>query len=127
MQEYQDRITETQTEIDRLQAMQHDYETRNAERIYWKPVLQTIRELAPSDITLTAFEQNGDEITLEGELSSEVDNAIVVIEYAQQLENRGIFSRIAFEIGTETTAAGEDEEPEEIFIFTMLLEVKPGG
>ncbi|MFC1893591.1 PilN domain-containing protein [Chloroflexota bacterium] len=127
LQEYQDRIAETQVEIDGLQAMQHDYETRNAERIYWKPVLQTIRELAPSDITLTAFEQNGDEITVEGELSNEVDNAIVVVEYAQLLENRGIFSRIAFEIGTEMAPAGEDEEPEEIFIFTMLLEVKPGG
>ncbi len=127
MQEYQERITEAQTEIDRLQAMQQDYETRNAERIYWKPVLQTLRELAPTDVILNAFEQNGDEITVDGELSSDVENAIVVVEYAQLLENRGIFSRIAFEIGTEKSSAGEGDEPEEIIIFTMLLEVKPGG
>ena len=83
------------------ETMEEDYETRNSKRIYWKPVLQTIRELAPTDVTLNSFEQNDDEITVEGELSIGVTDAIVVVEYAKKLEERGIFSRIAFEIGSE--------------------------
>ncbi len=127
MKEYEELIVEAQAEIDTLEAMEQDYETRNAERIYWKPVLQTIRELAPTDVILISFEQNDDEITVEGELSSEVQDAIIIVEYAKLLENSGIFSRIAFDIGTEERQTGEDSETEEIFIFTMLLEVRTGG
>ena len=127
MDEYKERIDEAQVMIETLKAMERDYETRNGERIYWKPVLQTIRELAPTDVKLTSFEQEGDEITVEGELSSEVQDAIVIVEFAQLLENRGIFSRLAFEIGTEERQTGGDSETEEVFIFTILLEVKPGG
>jgi len=127
MAEYEALIAEAQAEIESLQVMELDYETRNAERIYWKPVLQTIRELAPSDVILTSFEQNGDELIVEGELSPEADNAIIIVEYAKMLENRGIFSRPpAFEIGTEERQVGENETVE-IFIFTILLEVRPGG
>jgi Tfp pilus assembly protein PilN len=123
VQDYEELIAEAQAEIDRLTAMEQDYEMRNAERIYWKPVLQTVRELAPHDVILKSFEQNGNELIVEGETSSEVENTIVIVEYAQQLEKRGIFSRPpALEIGT-----GENDEEEEIFIFTILLEVKPGG
>ena len=125
--EYEERIAEVQAEIDRLEAMEQDYETRNAERIYWKPVIQTVRELAPTDVILTSFEQNDNELTVEGELSSEVESAIVIVEYAQLLEKRGIFSRIAFEIGSEERPTGEGGKTEEIFIFTILLEIKPGG
>ena len=125
--EYEERIAEVEAEIDRLQVMENDYETRNDERIYWKPVLQTIRELAPTDVKLTAFEQDGDEITVEGELSSEVQDAIVIVEYAKLLEKRAIFSRIAFEIDIEDRQTGTDGKTEEIFIFTMLLEAKPRG
>ncbi len=127
MDEYKERIDEAQVMIETLKAMERDYEARNSERIYWKPVLQTIRELAPTDVKLTSFEQEGDEITVEGELSSEVQDAIVIVEFAQLLENRGIFSRLAFEIGTEERQTGGDSETEEVFIFTILLEVKPGG
>jgi len=125
--EYEALIAEAQAEIESLQVMEWDYETRNSERIYWKPVLQTIRELAPSDVILTSFEQNGNELIVEGELSSEVQDAIVIVEYAKLLENRGIFSRLAFEIGTEERQTGGDSETEEVFIFTILLEVRPGG
>ena len=126
--DYEERIAETQAEIESLQAMERDYETRNSERVYWKPVLQTIRELAPTDVTLLTFEQNDNEITVEGELGGEVQDAIIIVEYAQLLdERRDIFSRVAFEIGTDERKTGEDSKTEEIFIFTMLLEVKPGG
>ena len=127
IKEYQERIVETQVGIDSLKAMEQDYEIRNAERIYWKPVLQTIRELAPTDIELTNFEQEEDEITVEGKLSEDVQDAIVIVEYAKLLETRGIFSRIAFEIETKDVQSDEDGETEEIFTFTMLLEVKSGG
>ena len=128
IKEYQASIIETQAEIDSIEVMEQDYETRNAERVYWKPVIQTIRELAPTDINLTSFEQNDNEITVEGELKDDVDNAIIIVEYAQLLDKRGIFARSpAFEIGTEERSTGEGDETEEIFIFTMLLEVRPGG
>ena len=126
MKEYEERIGETRAEIDKLKVMERDYETRNAERIYWKPVIQTIRELAPTDVTIISFGQNEDEITIEGELSSEVQDAIVIVEYAKKLQNRGIFARPpAFEIEIEEIT--EDGKTQEIFIFTMLLQVKPGG
>jgi Tfp pilus assembly protein PilN len=125
--EYEARIAEAEAEIVALRAMEQDYEKRNSERIYWKPVLQTIRELAPTDVKITSFEQNDDELTVEGELSSEVQDAIIIVEYAKLLENRGMFSRIAFEIGSEERPTGEGDKTEEIFIFTMLLRVKPGG
>ena len=128
IKEYQASITEIQAEIDSIEVMEQDYETRNAERVYWKPVIQTIRELAPTDVNLTSFEQNDNEITVEGELKDDVDNAIIIVEYAQLLDKRGIFARSpAFEIGTEERSTGEGDETEEIFIFTMLLEVRPGG
>jgi hypothetical protein len=127
IKDYEQHITEAQAEVDRLGTMEKDYETRSSERIYWKPVLQWVRELAPSDVELLEFKQNDNEITVDGELSSEVHDAIVVVEYAQQLEKRGIFSRIAFEIGSEERQTGEDNKTEEFFIFTMLLEIKPGG
>ncbi len=127
MKEYEERITEAEAEIVTLKAMEQDYETQNAQRIYWKPVLQAIRELAPSDVQITAFEQNGDELTVEGELSGEVQDAVIIVEYARLLENRNIFSRVAFEIGSEDRPTDEEGKTEEIFVFTMLLKVKPGG
>ena len=127
IKDYQERIAETQVGIDSLKAMELDYEIRNVERIYWKPVLQTIRELAPTDIELTNFEQDEDEITVEGELNEDVQDAIVIVEYAKLLETRGIFSRIAFEIETKEIVSDEDGKTKEIFVFTMLLEVDSGG
>ena len=126
IEEYKTQIAEAEAEIDRLQVMEQDYEIRNADRVYWKPVLQVVRELAPTDVKLTSFEQNDKELTVEGELTGEVENAIIIVEYAQLLEKRGIFARPpAFEIGTKEIEV--EGETEEIFIFTMLLEVKPGG
>jgi len=126
IEEYKTQIAEAEAEIDRLQVMEQDYEIRNADRVYWKPVLQVVRELAPTDVKLTSFEQNDKELTVEGELTGEVENAIIIVEYAQLLEKRGIFARPpAFEIGTKEIEV--EGETEDIFIFTMLLEVKPGG
>ena len=108
--------------------MEKDYEKYNSERVRWKTVLETVRELAPSDIILTSFEQDGDdEMAVEGELSSEVQNSIIIVEYAQSLKNRDIFSQVAFEIITKERQGGEDSEMEEIITFILLLEVKPGG
>jgi Tfp pilus assembly protein PilN len=126
--EYEAQIAEAQAEIDSLKAMELDYETRNADRIYWKPVLQVIRELTPNDVTLTSFEQNDKELIVEGELSEDVENAIIIVEFAKKLEQRGIFSRPpAFEIGAEERQEEDSEDPIEIFVFTILLEVEPGG
>ena len=127
MQEYEESIAEAEAEIEALEAMELDYETHNAERIYWKQVIQTVREEAPSDVILTSFEQNGGELVVEGKLGSDVGNTIPIVEYARRLETRGIFSRSpAIDIAA-TTETGEDGETEEIFIFTILLEIEPGG
>jgi Tfp pilus assembly protein PilN len=126
--EYEELIAEAQAEIDSLKAMERDYETRNADRVYWKPVLQVIRELTPNDVTLTSFEQNGKELIVEGELSEDAENAIIIVEFAKKLEQRGIFTRPpAFEIGTEEREDENGDDTIEIFVFTILLEVKPGG
>jgi Tfp pilus assembly protein PilN len=126
--DYEAQIAEAQAEIDSVKAMERDYETRNADRVYWKPVLQVIRELTPNDVILTSFEQNGKELIVEGELSEEAENAIIIVEFAKKLEQRGIFSRPpAFEIGTEERQDEDSDDTIEIFVFTILLEVKPGG
>ena len=127
--EYEQRIAGTQEEIDNLQVMEKDYEIYNADRIYWKPVLQAIRELAPTDVKILSFEQNENEIVVEGELSPEVQDTIVIVEYTKLLEQRGIFSRLDFDISTEERDIDEGEETvtRQVFIFTILLEVKPGG
>lgn len=125
----QQSITEAQAKINSLKAMELDYEKYYSGRIYWKPALQVVRELAPTDIKFTAFETNEDELTVEGELSSDVTDAVIIVEFAQELEKRGIFSRIAFEIGTDEReeTVGTTTETREVFVFTMLLEVPPGG
>lgn len=126
--DYEAQIAEAQAEIDSLKAMERDYETRNADRVYWKPVLQIIRELTPNDVILTSFEQNDKELIVEGELSEDAENAIIIVEFAKKLEERGIFSRPpAFEIGTEERVDEDSGDTAEIFVFTILLEVKPGG
>jgi len=126
--EYEAQIAEAQAEIDSLKAMERDYETRNADRVYWKPVLQIIRELTPNDVILTSFEQNDKELIVEGELSEDAENAIIIVEFAKKLEERGIFSRPpAFEIGTEEREDEDSDDTVEVFVFTILLEVKPGG
>ena len=128
IEEYQALIAEAEVEIDVLKAVEKEYETYNADRIYWRPVLQTVRELAPTDVIITSFRQKGNELTVKGELSSDVENTIPIIEYARLLETRGILLRSpSTEIGTEQRQTGEDGETEEIFVFTMLLEVKLGG
>ena len=126
--DYEAQIAEAQAEIDSLKAMERDYETRNADRVYWKPVLQIIRELTPNDVILTSFEQNDKELIVEGELSEDAENAIIIVEFAKKLEERGIFSRPpAFEIGTEEREDEDSDDTVEVFVFTILLEVKPGG
>jgi outer membrane murein-binding lipoprotein Lpp len=126
--DYEAQIAEAQADVDSLKAMERDYETRNADRVYWKPVLQVIRELTPNDVILTSFEQNDKELIVEGELSEEAENAIIIVEFAKKLEERGIFSRPpAFEIGTEERQDEGSDNTVEVFVFTILLEVKPGG
>ena len=128
--EYETQIAESQAEVDRLKAMEKDYAKHVAQRIYWKPVLQAVREEAPHDVTLTSFEQNDNTLTLEGELGGDVENAVIIVEYAKNLEDRGIFTRSpAFEIGSEERPVGEGEDSKtvEVFVFTMLLEVRRGG
>lgn len=128
IREYKDQIAQAQAEVAELNTMEQDYEAYYADRVYWKSVIQTIRELAPSDVILTEFEQEGDnEITVEGELSSGVENSIVIVEYAEQLENRGMFSQVAFEIDVDERQVEGSDKTEEIFVFTLLLEVKTGG
>lgn len=120
---YQQQIADTQAQIDKLQALEDDYEYLSDQRVIWRPVIQTIRERAPTDVTLTNFEQNGDEISVEGELASGITDATIIIAYRQQLDSSGIFSRITVEIGTEEITT-EDGKTEDIYVFTMLLEVK---
>lgn len=125
---YQEQIAQTQEEIARLEETEREYEKYNSEKIYWKPVLQKIRELAPTDVTILSFDQNDDELTIEGELSTTAGN-VVLYEYARKLEASGIFSRTAFEISTETRTITEGDESKEVevTVFTMLLKVEAGG
>ena len=127
--EYQEQITQTEAEIAMLQQMERDYETRNSEKIYWKPVIQVIREEAPNNVIIESFDQNDDEITVEGYLSSEAENDIIIMEYWQRLDERGVFSRFDYEFGTgeRTIGTGDDAETEEITEFVILLQVIPGG
>ena len=124
IEEYRTQIAETEAEITRLEGMERDYEMRNSEKIYWKPVMQTIRELAPTDVFLTEFEQNDDEIKITGELSSDVDDTIIVYEYANKLETRGFCSRVLFEVNTDQSSEFQEDdngEPATVIGFTMLL------
>jgi Tfp pilus assembly protein PilN len=129
--DYQEQIVQTEAEIDLLQTMEADYELHNAEKIYWKPILQTIRELAPTDVILTAFEQDDNGITLKGELSQDVDSTILIVEYATQLKTRGFCSRVLFDTETDMPSDFQVDkygEPAKVIGFVMrLLEVEAGG
>lgn len=127
--EYEQRIADAQAEIDKLGVVERDYEKRNGERIYWKPVLEAIEQLAPNAVILTSFTQVGNEITVEGELGGEEQNAIWLTDFQERLEERGLFSLTLLEIDTEereVTSEGQTET-REIFTFKIYLEVKPGG
>ncbi len=125
IKEYIERVADAQSEVDTLGIAKQDYEKYNIDRIYVMGVLQTVRELAPSDVILISFEQNDNEIAVEGELSSETQNSVIIVEYAKLLEGRNLFSRVAFEIDTEERTV--DEKTVEVIIFTLLLEVMPGA
>jgi Tfp pilus assembly protein PilN len=130
VEEYEQRIADAQAEIDALGVVERDYEKRNGERIYWKPVLQAIEQLAPNAVILTSFSQVGNEITVEGELGGEEQNAIWLVDFHERLAESGLFSNTVLEINTdpgrEVTIGGQTKTMD-IFTFKIYLEVKPGG
>ena len=117
IQGYLDDISEAEAELDLLKAMQQDFETFQNAHVDWWYVLQTVRGLAPKEVSLKSVEQDGNEFTVGGETT----DAAAIVDYAQGLRDTAIFSHVAFEISTE--------EEDEIIIttFSLLLEVKPGG
>ncbi len=128
VKDYQAKIAAAQSQITTLTAMEKDYEAYYKDRIYWRDILQTVREVAPTDMIFNSFEQQDRTLTIEGELASGVTDAVIIIEYAGALDKRGVFSRVAFDISTEERAVEEEEdETEQIFVFSMLLEVKTAG
>ena len=59
-----------------------------------------------------------------------VQDTIIIVEYTDLLEKRNIFSRppsIDIDIEERDFGEGDDVETKEIYVFTILLEVRPGG
>jgi Tfp pilus assembly protein PilN len=128
IEELQSEIVEVEAEIEELKYVEKEYEKYNSERIYWKPVLQAVREMVPTDVIITSFRQTGNQLTVEGELLSGIGGTIPIVEYARKLEARAdMFSRVVFDIFSEERPTGIEDETEEVFIFTMILQVRPGG
>ncbi len=123
----EEQIAAAEDELYALGGEERDYEKWNAERIYWTPVLQVVGQLAPSDAVFSTFRQVGSnrEISVNGRLGGEVQNAIILSQYQKRLEEYGIFSRVLLEIGTEEEEI--EGKTREYFTFTITLEVKAGG
>jgi hypothetical protein len=80
-------------------------------------------------VVIESFDQNDDEIRVQGYLKSEAANDIIIIEYWQRLDERGVFAKFDYEFSTEerTFGYGSEAEEEEVTTFTILLQVIEGG
>jgi Tfp pilus assembly protein PilN len=122
--------TTLQDTLLRLRRQQQELETLSetliTQHINWPAVITVIGNYAPSPINFTSLAQEGDQITINGEASTEVE----VMAYARMLEESDLFTRVVVQslaLTMQPTPSPQPEitplPPDQIVEFVILVEL----